>query len=199
MVDVMFTDSPWSLYVIMPALIFLARIVDVSIGTVRIIYLTRSQKILAPLTGFFEALIWLLAIGQIIQNIDNIPAYLAFAGGFAVGNYTGLIIEERLAVGNVIVRVIIQQEAKSFLEHLKMKGYRFTCLHGHGARDNVKVIFTVIKRGDLEEFISLVETFNPKAFYTVEDVRAAREGAHPPPRYQSGMAYINLLRMPKRK
>jgi len=93
-------------YVIMPILIFIARLGDVSLNTLRVMFVLNGKKNIAPILGFFEALIWLLAIGQIIQNIDNPISYLAYAGGFAAGTYIGMSIEVRLALGRDLVWVI---------------------------------------------------------------------------------------------
>ena len=87
-------------------LIFAARIADVSIGTVRLIFISRGLKYLAPIVGFFEVFIWLMAIGQIMQNISNPVCFVAYAGGFAMGNFVGMCIAEKLSLGVVMVRVV---------------------------------------------------------------------------------------------
>jgi uncharacterized protein YebE (UPF0316 family) len=179
----------------------LARIVDVSFSTLRIVYLMKGEKGFAAGLGFFESLIWLVAIGQIIQNVTNIPAYIGWAGGFALGNYLGLLIEERLAVGKLIVRVITPGEAQAFIKKLKDAGYGVTQIDGHGAAGKVKVIFCVIQRDQFDRMVSLIHEFNPKAFYTVEDVRTAREGVFPPSQglYRRMGLYPLFVRQPKKK
>lgn len=102
-------DEDMFTYVVMPLLIFLARVGDVTINTLRIMFVLNGKKNVAPILGFFEALIWLLAIGQIFQNIDNPMSYLAYAGGFGAGTYIGMVIEEKLALGRVLVRVITKE------------------------------------------------------------------------------------------
>ena len=97
-------DGDTFTYVILPLLIFLARIADVSIGTIRIVMVAKGQKMIAPILGFFEVLIWLLAISKIMQNLDNWVCYVAYGAGFATGNYIGMIIEEKLAMGIKIGR-----------------------------------------------------------------------------------------------
>jgi uncharacterized protein YebE (UPF0316 family) len=158
-------------YFILPFFIFLARVCDVSISTIRIMFVMNSKTFLAPLLGFFEALVWLLAIGQIIQNIDNIYSYLAYAGGFAVGTYVGMVFEEKLALGKVLVRVITQKEDSELLEYLKEKKFRFTNLDATGNSGRVNLLFTVIKREELPELIDKIKVYNPQAFYTVENVK----------------------------
>ena len=165
-----------------PVLIFFARVVDVSLGTLRIIYISRGMKVLAPLFGFCEILIWLIAIGQIMQNLTSISYYLAYAFGFASGNFVGIFIEERLAVGKVVLRIITQRDATELIRELRTKGYGVTVVDAWGSTGPVKLIFTVISRTDVEDAVALVQHFNPRAFFSVEDVRLAREGIFPPHR-----------------
>ena len=94
-------------YLLLPLLIFCARIIDVSIGTLRIIFVSKGKRNIAPLLGFFEVLVWILAISEIMQNLNNWVCYVAYAAGFAAGNYVGMIIEEKLAIGILIIRIII--------------------------------------------------------------------------------------------
>ncbi|NIV12469.1 MAG: hypothetical protein GWN62_14690, partial [Aliifodinibius sp.] len=93
MVEAPFMDSPTFTWIILPILIFVARIIDVSIGTMRIVYIARREKLIVTVLAFFEIIIWLLAIGQIFKNLNNVACYLAYAFGFALGNYIGMYIE----------------------------------------------------------------------------------------------------------
>jgi uncharacterized protein YebE (UPF0316 family) len=162
-------------YLVMPLLIFLARVVDVSINTLRIMFVLNGKKLIAPILGFFEALVWLLAIGQIFQNINNPMSYLAYAGGFAMGNYVGMVIEEQLALGRVLVRVITPEPLPELVEYMKEKGYRFTSVGAEGRYGKVILMFTVIKREMLKSFISKLKESHEKAFYTIESVKRISE------------------------
>jgi len=162
-------------YVLMPLLIFVARIGDVSMNTLRIMFMMNGKKSIVPLLGFFEALIWLLAIGQIFQNVDNPISYLAYAGGFATGTYVGMTLEEKLAIGRVLVRVITPEPHPDLLEFMKEKNYRFTNVGGEGRFGKVNLLFTVMKRDTLHEFISKVKEVDEKAFYTIESVKRVSE------------------------
>lgn len=102
-------------WVIIPLLILLARVLDVSIGTLRIILLGKGYKKLAPMLGFVESFVWILAVSQIMQNLNNLYYYVAYAGGFATGTYLGMVLEEKLSLGYVIVRVITHKDATSSL------------------------------------------------------------------------------------
>lgn len=167
--------SDWYSYLILPLLIFIARIIDVSMGTVRVIFITRGFKIIAPIIGFFEILIWLMAAGQIFNNMSNFVIYIAYAGGFAAGTYIGIIIEEKLSVGKVMIRIITSKDPKPLIEKLKLEEYTLTVTQGQGAKGEVKIIFTVIDRKYLKEAIGIIKEFNPHAFYAIEDVRFANE------------------------
>lgn len=162
-------------YVVMPILIFLARVGDVSLNTLRVMFVLNGKKNVAPILGFFEALIWLLAIGQIIQNIDNPVSYLAYAGGFAAGTYVGMSIEEKLALGRVLVRVITVSPMPELIEFMKERNYRFTNVGAEGRYGKVNLLFTVMKRELLQEYITKVKECNDKAFYTIESVRRISE------------------------
>jgi uncharacterized protein YebE (UPF0316 family) len=162
-----------------PVLIFLARVADVTLGTMRIIFVSRGLKLLAPVLAFFEILIWLLAIGQIFSNLTNIANYLAYAGGFALGNYVGILVEEKLAVGLALVRIITQYDASELLRQLKSGGFGVTVMNAEGKHGQVKLIFAVVKRKKIPAILTLVNSYNPDSFYTIEDVRSASGGVFP--------------------
>lgn len=162
-------------WVIIPALIFLARICDVTLGTLRIVFISKGDKVIAPLLGFLEVLIWLIAITQVMENLSNVASYLAWAGGFATGNFLGLRVEQKLALGQVVVRVITVEPADNLVERLKGRGYRLTCVDARGTRGKVNLLFMIVKRKKLEEVIGIIRSFNPQAFYSIEDVRSVSE------------------------
>jgi uncharacterized protein YebE (UPF0316 family) len=174
-----FYDSSAFTYVILPILIILARICDVTIGTIRIIVLSRGHKYLAPLLGFFEVLIWITVTAKIIQNLHNPICYFAYAGGFALGNLVGIIVEERLAMGIVVIRVITNQDASRLITRLRNDGYGVTSIPAQGSMGLVHVIFTVVKRCHLDEVEAMIREFNPQAFYSIEDVRYVSKGVFP--------------------
>ena len=175
----MFPDAPIYSWVVLPILIFLARITDVSLGTVRLIFVSRGYKFLAPLAGFFEVLIWILAIGQIMQNLANPLCYVAYAGGFATGNFVGLLIAEKLSLGTVIIRVITQKPTADLIDRLRQRQYGVTVMDGQGANGPVQVVFTVVRRREVDDVIELVTRFNPHAFYSIEDVDMVERGVFP--------------------
>lgn len=171
-----FLSTPTFHWIILPLLIFCARICDVTIGTIRIMLLARGRTFLVPLLGFVEVMIWLLAVRQVFNNLDHIVTYIAFAGGFATGNYVGMLIEEKLAMGLEVIRVITKKDATELFQHLKKEGYGVTCVDAQGSMGKVNIIFTIVDRRQHDKVIKIIKRFNPKAFYSVEDVRSVGEG-----------------------
>lgn len=171
-----FFDSDFFSYVLLPILIFFARICDVSIGTMRIIFVTKGKRSIAPILGFFEVLIWITAISKIMQNLDHYVNYVAYAAGFATGNLVGMIIEEKLAVGIQMVRVFAHERGSELVQILNSNGYGATVVEAFGARKQVHLIYTIVQRNELSDVLALINRFNPKAFYTIEDIRSVNEG-----------------------
>jgi len=181
MQETAFIDSEIFRWVILPVLIFLARMTDVSIGTIRIMVLNKGKRLLTPLLGFFEILIWLLAIRQIFIQLTNPVCYIAYAGGFAMGNYVGIIIEEKLAIGFGLIRVITHKDATELINCLNRQGYGATSIEAKGSTGKVHVIYSIVKRSEIAKVIHIIKKYNPKAFYTIEDVKAVKEGIFPSP------------------
>lgn len=167
-----FVDTPLFEYLVLPLLIIVARIFDVSLNTLRIIYLSKGYKSLVPILGFFEVLIWLLAVTRIFSDLDNWVAYLAYPLGFALGNFIGMKLEERLAVGVELIRIITRKDASELIEALRCKGFSVTAIKAEGSQGNVGVLYSIINRKNLEDYVNTIQEFNPNAFYTIEDVRA---------------------------
>jgi uncharacterized protein YebE (UPF0316 family) len=163
-------------FIILPLMIFTARIFDVTIGTVRIILVAKGQKRIAPLLGFLEVLIWIIVIGQIMNNLDNWICYLAYAAGFATGNYVGMIIEERLALGMVGLRLITAKPASELIEVLKENGFGLTYMHAQGAKGPVNILYITVPRKRLTHLVNFINDYNPAAFYTIEDIRFVNKG-----------------------
>jgi len=189
-----FLDSNLFTYVMMPLLIFLARICDVSIGTLRIIFVSKGKRNIAPILGFFEVLIWIIAISKIMQNLNNYINYIAYAAGFATGNFVGMIIEEKLAMGIQMIRVFAHERGSELVQTLNENGYGATVVEAHGAREKVNLIYTIVQRNELANVLEVIDRFNSKAFYTIEDVKAVNEGIFTPKKPNSIFPFSNVLR-----
>jgi len=158
-------------YVILPLFIFLARIVDVSLGTLRIIFVTKGMRRVAPLIGFFEVFIWLLAISRIMQNLDNWVCYVAYAAGFASGNLIGMLIEEKLAIGHEMIRVITRKDATNLIDELRETGHGVTWVNAKGVEGDVAVLYIIARRSMIQGVLDLINKHNPRALYTVEAIK----------------------------
>jgi uncharacterized protein YebE (UPF0316 family) len=174
-----FLDTPLFTYALLPIFIFLARLCDVSLGTIRVIFVSRGMKYLAPLVGFVEILIWLVAMRQIFQNLSDPFCYLAYAAGFASGIFAGITIEDRLAMGVSMVRVICPCQDYDLAEQLKNAGYGLTMIDAKGIFQPVKILFSIVKRRDLKRFVGLIKQYSPHAVYTIQDVRMVSPGHLP--------------------
>ncbi|PNX45566.1 MAG: hypothetical protein BV459_08160 [Thermoplasmata archaeon M11B2D] len=166
-------------WIILPLLIFIARLIDVSLGTLRIIFVSHGLKYAAPLVGFLEINIWLLAIGQIMQNLDNLICSVAYAAGFAMGAFIGILLEEKLSIGMVMVRVICKHDVSELVKSLQDAQYGVTTHDAEGIKGPVKIIFAVIRREDLDDVIDRIHKIHPHAFYSVEDIRSVGEAMFP--------------------
>lgn len=162
-------------YILLPVFIFLARIGDVSINTIRIIYVLGGRKLTATLLGFFESFIWLMAIRQIFAHLDNWVCYIAYPGGFAAGIFIGMLIEEKIAYGKVIVRTITRKDIQQLKEYLIDQNFRFTAVRAMGRDGEENVVFIVLERERLNELINTLRTILPTAFYTIEKVNRASD------------------------
>ncbi len=168
-------------WIILPALIFLARIGDVSMETIRVIYISKGIKYLAPFIAFFEIVIWLLAMEVIMSDLANVANFLAYAFGFAMGTYIGLVIEEKLSIGMVIMRIVTTNDSTDkIVSFLQAENYGITSLDATGSRGNVKMIITLVNRVDVPAITAHLQTTNPQAFFSIEDVRYVNQGVFRP-------------------
>ncbi len=166
-------------WLVIPLLIFCARVADVTLGTLRFVFIARGYRWLAPAVGFFEVTIWLLAIREVLVNLRNIACILAYGLGFAAGNFIGLWLEEKLSIGMVLVRIWLRQDQNGLMTFLKEHDYGYTIVEGEGAREKIKILFTILKRKNLQHVLDAVSRYAPHAFYTIETIKCAREGVHP--------------------
>jgi uncharacterized protein YebE (UPF0316 family) len=174
-----FISSEFFALIVIPLLIFFARICDVTLGTIRVIFISKGIKYIAPLIGFFEVIIWLLAMGQIMNNLTNVTAYIAYGAGFAAGTFIGMIIEEKISLGLVSVRLIVPGKPDELAECLRSHMYGVTLVDGEGAKGKVTMVYTIIKRQDLPFVSGIIQKFHPGAFYSVEEIKTVAEGIFP--------------------
>ncbi len=163
-------------WVILPILIFLSRLGDVTMATLRHIFISKGLKKIVPILGFFEVLIWLVAMRQVFSHLDNVACFIAWAAGFSAGTYLGMFIEERLAIGTQIIRIITNEPIDKLINEFKNNHQGITIVDGQGAMGPVKLIFTIVKRTNKQFVLGLIHMHTPGAFYSIEDVKNAEHG-----------------------
>lgn len=163
-------------------LIFFARVADVSLGTFRTIVVFRGFKLLASVIGFFEIMIWLVAASQVLTNLDQWYLALAYASGFAVGNYVGITIEGRFAIGNELIRCI-SFNRDVLAGKLRESGFKVVSFDGDMGKDYpVELLFIIEKRRNVPSLITLIKALDHTAMYSVSDVKNIYEGPESLPR-----------------
>ncbi|MGI6074508.1 MAG: DUF2179 domain-containing protein [Fermentimonas sp.] len=166
---------PW----LLPLMIFFGRVIDVSLGTLRIIFVSKGEKYKAPLIGFVEVFVWVVVISQILSRANDMVSYLCYAGGYATGNYVGILLENRIAYGIVLCRIYTQKNGDNLISELNKFDYGATVTHGRGSANEVDIIETVIDRREMKNLANVINEFDPNSFYVIEDVRTKQNGIFP--------------------
>ena len=153
-------------------LIILGRVGDVSIGTLRIVFIIQGHRVLSLISGFFEVLIWVFVVSEVIQNLQQ-PAYaVSYALGFALGNYVGMTIEAWVALGEQVLRVFTR-EGPQIAAQLRSEGFRLTVFPGEGRDGPVEMLLIETSRKKMRDIMLFSREIDPKCFYIVDDVRQA--------------------------
>lgn len=169
-------DFDYFNWIVLPALIFVSRLGDVTLATLRHIFVSKGFKKIVPFLGFVEVLIWLIAMRQVFSNLNNVACFIAWAGGFAMGTYCGMLIEEKLALGMQIIRIITDKDPSFMVEQFRALKQGVTVVNGEGAQGPVKLVFTVVNRIHKKQIIAIIHAHNPNAFYSIEDVKSSSHG-----------------------
>jgi uncharacterized protein YebE (UPF0316 family) len=187
--------SALSPFLLVPAIV-VARICDVSIGTLRTIVVFRGYRLLAAALGFVEVTIWLIAAGQVIRNLDAWYLVVAYAGGFAAGNVAGIWLESKLAIGSELVRAVSANPAIGLASELRRAGYETIELPGHGAGGApIEVLLVVERRKRIPALLRLIRSVDPEAYWTITDVKRRPEEG----RARRFMSMPDWIRVAKRK
>lgn len=157
-------------------LIFCLRVGDMSLDTIRVLFMVRGKKLLVWVLGFFQALIFVVAISSVLTQLNNILNVIGYATGFATGNIVGMMIENRLAIGHVLVNIISSNRGSFIAERLRASGYAVTEIAGRGMNGTVFELHASVLRKDVSQVETIVLESDPQAFVTAEDVRPVRRG-----------------------
>jgi uncharacterized protein YebE (UPF0316 family) len=157
-------------------LIFTLRVCDMSLDTLRVLFVMRGRKGLAWVLGFFQSLIFIIAISSVLTHLGNVFNIIGYAAGFATGNVVGMKIEERLAVGHSLLTIISSTRGAVIAESLRKFGYAVTEIPARGKDGTVTVLHCSVLRKDISAVDTIVLEADPNAFVTVEDMRPVRRG-----------------------
>jgi uncharacterized protein YebE (UPF0316 family) len=159
-------------------IIFFAKIIEVSIGTTRIVLITRGERVIGACLGFFEVMIWLALVSTVLLNIADDPIKaLVYALGFAVGNYVGSLLENRLGIGNVRVEaIVLEKHGDELVKCIREKGYAVTVLEGKGMNYNRKVLIMNIKRKNYGLVVDMIKAVQENVVITINDIKPVYGG-----------------------
>jgi uncharacterized protein YebE (UPF0316 family) len=160
----------------MPLVIFFLRVTDMSLDTLRVLFVIRGRRPLAWILGFFQSALWVVAITSVLSNLDNLFNLVGYAGGFATGNVLGMTIEERLALGFSHVRIISSRRGSAIAEAIRQTGHAVTEIPGRGKDGTVSVLNCSVKRRQVRDVQKSIASIDPDAFVTVEDIRPIHRG-----------------------
>lgn len=188
-----FLDSLSAIDYVTPVLIFFARLLDMTLDTVRVIYVTRGEKYTAAILGFFQTLIWVFAISQVIANLGVLFNAFAYAAGFSAGTFVGVYVEGKLALGKVMLRVVTRKNSDDLVKVLEQKGYGYTVSSGQGHNGEVSILYIVLIKKLLKDCMNLIREHHPRAFISVNDVKEAQEDIMPPyKKYSTGFSWMQM-------
>ncbi len=156
--------------------IFGLRVCDMSLDTLRVLFVLRGRRGLAWIFGFIQSALWVVAITSVISNLDNWLNLLGYAAGFATGNVVGMLIDDRLAIGHAHLRIISSHRGNAVAEAIRVAGYAATEISGRGKDGTVAMINSSVRRRDITRVHIEVFKIDPEAFITVEEVRPLHRG-----------------------
>jgi len=170
-------DAIFSPDVLMGAgLIFLLRVSDMSLDTMRVLFIMRGKRGIVWVLGFMQALIFIIAISIVLNDLDSVLKIIGYAAGFATGNVVGMLIEEKLAIGHIQISVISPRLGSAIAEKLRQEGYAVTEVAARGKDGMVALISCSVLRKNVGHVQKLINQIDPNAFITAEDVRPVRRG-----------------------
>ncbi|MDA0329406.1 MAG: DUF2179 domain-containing protein [Gemmatimonadetes bacterium] len=159
-----------------PLLVFVLRATDVTMATMRMLLIVRNHRIIAPIIGFFEILVWVAAIGIVVQHLNSPLHIIGYAAGFACGNYLGLLLEERLALGLATIRTVVRSGGPELAAELRDGGFGVTEMAGQGREGTVEVLYSVIPRRNVDRCLAIIDRGAPDSFVVVDEPRLIRRG-----------------------
>lgn len=159
-----------------PFVVFALRLCDVSLATLRMLMIVRGRRAIAPLIGFVEVMIWVVAIGAVVQHLDSPFHIVGYASGFAAGTFLGLLIEERMALGLATIRTVVRTGGPALAASLRDEGFGVTEMVGKGRQGPVEVLYSVIPRRGVDRCLEIIDEGAPDSFVVVDEPRSVQRG-----------------------
>jgi uncharacterized protein YebE (UPF0316 family) len=170
--DIFLSPQAW----LSAGLIFSLRVTDMTLDTLRVLFVIRGRKLYAWILGFFQATVFVIAITTVLRDLNNILNIVGYAAGFATGVVVGMLIEQRLAIGHVQVRVISSRRGSGIAEKLRTEGYAVTEVPARGKDGMVTMLNCSVLRKDIARVQAMVDDVDENAFITSEEIRPIRRG-----------------------
>jgi uncharacterized protein YebE (UPF0316 family) len=159
--------------------IFVVRVLNNALATMRLILITRGRRISSSVLAFIESLMFVLVIGTVVSNLGDIPNLVAYAGGFAVGGYIGMWLEDRLALGYVLLMAVSRTKGQAVVKAIREAGFGATEIAGRGVEGEVLIVESIMERHQLETCINIIQQIDPDTFITTQTLRSSRRGYMP--------------------
>lgn len=163
-------------WVLIPLLIFAARLIDVTLATMRHILVFKGARKLVPTLGFIEVLVWLVAMTQVVNNLSNVACYFAWAAGFSAGTWVGMALEEKLALGHQLIRIVSRKDCDELVDALRRHHYGVTVVPANGRNGPVEIVLIATTRSKSGHLTDTIRRYDPNLFFTIEDVRSVGSG-----------------------
>lgn len=170
--EVFLSPQAW----LIAGMIFILRVFDMTLDTMRVLVVMRGRKGAAWVLGFFQAAIFVMAISSVLKDLDNLLNVLGYAGGFATGNVVGMLIEERMAIGHTQLSIVSSRFGPAIAERMRQDGYAITEIPARGRDGTVSLLTCSVLRKNVDRVHDIVKEVDASAFITAEDVRPVRRG-----------------------
>jgi len=181
--------SPWGALAI-----FLLRIIDVSCDTMRVIFAIRGKRAIAAALGFVQALVWIFAVGNAVKHLGSILHVLGYAGGYAMGTFVGVSLEQAIAYGVATVRIVSRTAGVEIANALRESGHGVTVFPGFGRDGAVEILNSVVQRGHLNEVLDIITKQDKEAFVTVEEPKVLRGGSLATREWRLGGPFVRWMK-----
>ncbi|MDD3135858.1 MAG: DUF5698 domain-containing protein [Methanoregula sp.] len=161
---------------ILPLIILVARIVETTMETIRLVYVTKGHKYLASGIGTLKIGVWVVSTGLVLTNLDNIPGILAYMVGYGLGTLLGMTIESWIGLGSVIVRIFCTEEPEHLISQLGQRGFGTTRINGSGQFvPAVAVLISIVPRTELRQLLEMLKQDYPTVHFTIEEISTMSE------------------------